>query len=118
MPAMTAHPPAQTLPASSELEPRLQAALTLARSLGASAAESYLGVSRGLSVAVRQGEVESVQFQRDRDLSVTVFFGNRTGSASTTSSSRARVFWLVMICPPWASLHRRAQRLFTLPMAA
>lgn len=90
---MTATPPAptqvQTLPDSRELEPRLHAALALARSLGASAAEGYLGVSRGLSVSVRQGEVESVQFQRDRDLSVTVFFGHRTGSASTTDLSDA-----------------------------
>ncbi|WP_022976224.1 metalloprotease PmbA [Nevskia ramosa] len=88
---MTATPPAriQGLPEARDLEPRLHAALALAQSLGASAAESYLGVSRGLSVAVRQGEVESVQFQRDRDLSVTVFFGHRTGSASTTDLSDA-----------------------------
>jgi PmbA protein len=85
----TAAPPAACLPDFPELEPRLDAALSLARSLGASAAEGYLSVSRGLSVAVRQGEVESVQFQRDRDLSVTVFFGQRTGSASTTDLSDA-----------------------------
>ena len=85
----TAATPAAALPDVRDLEPRLQAALALAKSLGASAAEGYLGVSRGLSVAVRQGEVESVQFQRDRDLSLTVFFGHRTGSASTTDLSDA-----------------------------
>lgn len=85
---MTALPPAAAdstlLPAQAELEPRLAQALDTAKRLGATSAEAYLSVSRGLSVAVRKGEVESVQFQRDRDLSVTVFFGHRTGSASTT----------------------------------
>lgn len=85
----TASAPAALLPDARELEPRLEAALALATALGASAAECHLGVSRGLSVSVRQGEVESVQFQRDRDLAVTVFFGHRTGSASTTDLSEA-----------------------------
>lgn len=87
--SLSAQTPAPHLPDARDLEPRLLAALDLAKSLGASAAESNLGVSRGLSVAVRQGEVESVQFQRDRDLSITVFFGQRTGSASTTDLSDA-----------------------------
>lgn len=86
---MSSQPPAQTLPAVSELRPRLAQALDLARKSGASAAEGHLGASRGLSVNVRMGEVESVQFQRDRDLSLTVYFGHRTGSASTTDLSDA-----------------------------
>ena len=89
---MTATPPASVapsgasnlLPAQAELEPRIAQVLDAAKRQGASAAETYLSVSRGLSVSVRKGEVESVQFQRDRELSVTVFFGHRTGSASTT----------------------------------
>ncbi|GAC1620452.1 MAG: metalloprotease PmbA [Nevskia sp.] len=89
---MTATPPASVapprasnlLPTQAELEPRLAQVLDTATRNGASAAEAHLSVSRGLSVSVRKGEVESVQFQRDRDLSVTVFFGQRTGSASTT----------------------------------
>jgi len=85
---MTVSPPAPALPTylptQAELEPRLAQALEAAKRAGASSAETYLSVSRGLSVSVRKGEVESVQFQRDRDLSVTVFFGHRTGSASTT----------------------------------
>ncbi|MDR3418226.1 MAG: metalloprotease PmbA [Nevskia sp.] len=86
---MTSPASAQNLPAPAELQPRLQQTLELARRNGASAAEAHLGVSRGLSVSVRKGEVESVQFQRDRDLSITVFFGQRTGSASTTDFSEA-----------------------------
>jgi PmbA protein len=75
------------LPAAAELEPRLHLVLETARSCGASAAETHIGASRGLSVSVRKGEVESIQFQRDRELSVTVYFGHRTGSASTTDLS-------------------------------
>lgn len=86
---MTALSPAPTLPAFAELEPRLALALETATRNGASAAEAFLSVSRGLSVNVRMGEAESVQFQRDRELSVTVFFGQRTGTAGTTDLSDA-----------------------------
>ena len=86
---MTSQAPAQHLPSEAELRPHIEQALELARRNGASAAEAHLGASRGLSVSVRKGEVESVQFQRDRDLSLTVFFGQRTGSASTTDLTAA-----------------------------
>ncbi|MBL6750659.1 MAG: metalloprotease PmbA [Nevskia sp.] len=82
-------PVEQSLPSAADLEPRLQQALETARRSGASAAEAHIGLSRGLSVSVRKGEVESLQFQRDRELAVTVFFGYRTGSASTTDFSDA-----------------------------
>src|SRR5262249_16097600 len=41
-----------------------------------------------------------------------------TGSASATSSTRPRVFWFVRICPPLASVHSRAARFVTGPIAA
>jgi len=63
--------------------------MEIARENGATSAESSLSVSRGLSVSVRMGDVESVQFQRDRDLSVTVYFGHRTGSSTTGELSEA-----------------------------
>jgi len=85
---MTAQPPTQAaLPSYSELETRLAQALDRAKANGASAAEASLSTSRGVSVNVRMGETESVQFQRDQELSVTVYFGYRTGSASTTDLS-------------------------------
>lgn len=88
---MTATPPAQTLPSAAELEPWLARALEAAKRRGASAAEASVGVSRGLSVSVRMGEVESVEFQRDRELSVSVLFGHRSGSAGTGDLSEAGV---------------------------
>ena len=53
------------------------------RALGASQAEVALGEDSGLSVNVRMGEVETVERTRDRSVGVTVYFGQRKGSAST-----------------------------------
>ncbi|HVO49221.1 MAG TPA: metalloprotease PmbA [Steroidobacteraceae bacterium] len=50
---------------------------------GASQAEADASLNRGLSVSVRLGEVETIEYQRDRGLGVTVYFGHRKGSAST-----------------------------------
>lgn len=72
------------LPQGAELEQLVGDALQTARARGASAAEAAVSVADGLSVSVRMGEVEALEHQRDRSLSVTVFFGQRTGSAATT----------------------------------
>src|SRR5580698_8179024 len=64
-------------------------ALKEAHSQGASQAEADVSVSQGLSVNVRLGEVDTVEYQRDRGLAVTVYFGKRKGSASTADLGRA-----------------------------
>jgi PmbA protein len=79
------------IPSAADLQPWLQRMLDAAARAGAGAAEVQLGVSRGLSVGVRLGEVESVQFQRDRDLSLTVYFGQRSGSATATELSEESI---------------------------
>ena len=58
-----------------------------AKRQGASAAEAQLSLAQGLSVDVCLGEVETVEFHRDRGLAVTVFFGQRKGQASTSDDS-------------------------------
>ena len=73
------------------LEDILRQALALARERGATAAEAGVGVSSGLSVTVRLGEVETLEYQRDRSLAVTVYAGQRKGSASTANLSAAAV---------------------------
>jgi PmbA protein len=50
---------------------------------GASEVDVGVGVDVGLSVSVRLGEIESIEHNRDRGLSLTVYFGKRKGSAST-----------------------------------
>lgn len=62
-------------------------AVGLARRLGADQAEAAISHDEGFSVTVRMGELESVERQRDRGLSVTVYRGGRKGSASTVDYS-------------------------------
>lgn len=50
---------------------------------GASQSEADASVNQGLGVTARLGEVETVEYQRDRGLGVTVYFGHRKGAAST-----------------------------------
>jgi PmbA protein len=61
--------------------------LAEAKKSGASAAEAAVNISQGLSLTVRLGEVETVEHTRDKGMGVTVYFGQRTGSASTTDFS-------------------------------
>ena len=58
-----------------------------AKSQGASAAEAGLSVESGLSVTVRMGDVETIEHNRDKGLGITVYFGQRKGSASTSDFS-------------------------------
>ncbi|HEX4648171.1 MAG TPA: metalloprotease PmbA [Steroidobacteraceae bacterium] len=58
-------------------------ALEEARRQGASECEADASLSQGLSVSVRLREVDTLEYQRDRGLAVTVYFGKRKGSAST-----------------------------------
>ncbi len=64
-------------------------ALNYAKSLGASDAASEVSEAQGLAVSVRKGKVETVEQTRDRSLSITVFAGQRRGSASTSDFSTA-----------------------------
>ncbi|MDW2980699.1 metalloprotease PmbA [Rhodanobacter sp. KK11] len=54
-----------------------------ARAAGASQSEVAASIDTGLSVNVRLGEVETVEHTRDRGFGLTVYFGQRKGSAST-----------------------------------
>jgi PmbA protein len=71
----------------SDLESIIERALQEARSRGASQAEAAVSQDTGLSVGVRLGEVETLEHQRDRSMGITVYFGQRKGSASTADFS-------------------------------
>jgi PmbA protein len=62
-------------------------AVALARAKGASDAEVEVSAAVGQSVTVRRGEVETVEYNRDKGLSVTVYFGKRRGNANTSDLS-------------------------------
>jgi PmbA protein len=66
------------------LRSSVTAALEKAAALGASQAEADASYGEGLSVTVRQQDVETLEYHRDQGLEVTVYFGQRKGSASTT----------------------------------
>ena len=75
----------------SELKDTVAAALEQARAAGLSHAEADASLQRGLTVTVRLGEVETIEYHRDRGLSVTVYAGKAKGSASTADLRAAAV---------------------------
>jgi len=66
-----------------ELKEIVQLALAEARRRGASECEVDASLNQGIAASVRLGEVDTVEYQRDRGLGITVYFGKRKGSAST-----------------------------------
>ncbi|MDP6436134.1 MAG: metalloprotease PmbA [Gammaproteobacteria bacterium] len=67
-----------------KLESSIESVLAQAGEAGASQAEASASAGSGLSVTVRKQEVETLEYHRDQGLSLTVYFGKRKGSASTT----------------------------------
>ncbi len=72
-----------TLPSLSQLQEAAAIARTAAEQGGASDFAISASAHTGISVALREGDVESLEFQRDRDLGITVYFGKRKGHAAT-----------------------------------
>jgi len=61
--------------------------LKVAKGYGASAAEAELSLSIGQNVSVRLGQTETIEYNRDKGMSVTVYFGQQKGHASTSDLS-------------------------------
>ena len=61
--------------------------LDVARRVGATAAETEVSQAVGQSVTVRQGEVETIAYNRDKGIGVTLYVGQRRGQASTADFS-------------------------------
>ncbi|MES9925121.1 MAG: metalloprotease PmbA [Candidatus Thiodiazotropha endolucinida] len=70
-----------------ELQQLVEDLLSEAERLGATAAEAAVSSNAGLSLTVRLGETETIEHTRDNGLGVTVYFGQRKGSASTSDLS-------------------------------
>ena len=58
--------------------------LDYAKQRGASAASVDVSEGFGQSVTVRQGSVETIEYNRDKGLGVTVYIGQQRGNASTS----------------------------------
>ena len=70
-------------------------ALEQARQQGATSAEAAASQGQGLSLNVRMGEIETIEHTRDRGLVVTVYLGQKMGSASTADYGSASVAEIV-----------------------
>jgi PmbA protein len=76
---------------SEKLQTLAELVLTTARAQGASSAEVGLSLSEGLSVNVRLGKVETLEHHRDQSLGITVYKGQRKGSANTSDLSKEAI---------------------------
>lgn len=65
----------------------IESAIAEAKAQGATAAEASVGVETGLSVSVRMGDVETLEYHHDKGLGVTIYIGNSKGSANTSDLS-------------------------------
>ncbi len=64
-----------------------QQMLDYARRNGASASSVEVSESFGQAVTVRQNEVETIEYNRDKGLGITVYIGQQRGNASTSDFS-------------------------------
>ncbi len=84
-------PHKEVLPQMTEQKDKLlkltEQVLAEAKKLGATAAEVNASVGEGLSVEVRMSEVETLEYNRDQGLALTVYFGQKKGNASTADTS-------------------------------
>lgn len=67
---------------SNRLQTIAQSILEEAARLGADQAEVNVTANKGFSVAVREGEAETVEYNQDKSIEIEVLFGRRMGSAS------------------------------------
>ncbi|MBL8373016.1 metalloprotease PmbA [Accumulibacter sp.] len=88
--------PATTPSTKSRFSHRLDTLQELARDVlayaeqqGASACEVDVSTGFGQSVTVRCGEVETIEYNRDKGISVSVYLGQRKGHASTSDFAAA-----------------------------
>ncbi|PKO80835.1 MAG: metalloprotease PmbA [Betaproteobacteria bacterium HGW-Betaproteobacteria-13] len=63
--------------------------LKYAKKRGASACETDVSEGFGQSVAVRKGEVDTIEYNRDKGIGITVYLGQQRGHASTSDFSKA-----------------------------
>ncbi len=61
--------------------------LAYARERGATAAEAEVSEGYGQTVTVRLGEVETIEYNRDKGIGVSVYLGQQRGHASTSDFS-------------------------------
>ena len=71
----------------SQLSDLVEQIIEEAKSQGADQCEVSVSSDTGLAVSVRKGELEQIEYNQDKGFGITVYVGQRKGSASTTDSS-------------------------------
>ncbi|MEM1244340.1 MAG: metalloprotease PmbA [Pseudomonadota bacterium] len=71
------------------LQQTLQAILDEAKKLGASAAEVSASLGEGFTTNVRKSEVDTLEYLRDKNVAIAVYFDQAKGVASTTDISES-----------------------------
>ncbi len=71
----------------STLQTLTRDALDYARKRGATAAEVEVSEGYGQTVVVRRGDVETIEYNRDKGMGVSVYIGQQRGHASTSDFS-------------------------------
>jgi len=79
------------LPEASRLEDIVHDVIAQAKALGATGVEAGVSVDSGLSVTVRLGETETLEFHQDQGIGITVYFDHRKGSASSADFSASGI---------------------------
>ncbi len=79
----------QTQQQLAQIQQAVEDVLKLAKQKGATQAEASMSKVQGIAVSTRLKEVETVEFTNDGGLGITVFNGQRKGSASTADLSQA-----------------------------
>lgn len=64
-----------------------QEVIGYAKAAGATSAEADISLGVGQNVSVRLGETETIEYNRDKGVSVTVYFGQQRGNASSSDLS-------------------------------
>ena len=72
---------------SDELRDIAKGMLDYAKQRGATAASTEVSVGFGHAVTVRHGEVETIEYNRDKGLGITVYIGQQRGNASSSDFS-------------------------------
>ena len=71
------------------LQQQARDVLSYAKAGGASACEVDVTDGFGQSVTVRRGDIETIEYNRDKAIAVAVYLGQRKGQASTSDFSPA-----------------------------
>jgi len=74
----------KTISKSDEIKTLISEILQETKRQGATDAEVDVGFNKGFTVTARKGDVESVEYNQDKGIGITVYFGKRTGAASIT----------------------------------